>query len=329
MPEGIWKYISFILALVLSLSIVGNVLLYTQIGELRSYENISNISTIEQPENVTVLKLQLQKLKSEVEFLRGLIASMNESKGNISIAILPIFGPIDEELALKIIKRIREIRSNRTIGGVLLWIESPGGYVGPVREIYEELKKLSHLKPIVAYTGGYAYSGAYYIACAAQKIIADPLADVGSIGVIYVHFNAEKYYENNGIEVEVFKTGPYKDMGADWRGLTPEEREIIKNQIQTYFDDFISVVSEGRNMTIEEVKKFATGRTWFAKDVNGTLVDELGDMDLAIRELLKIMGVKKANILVYDIEREKFEIGGTSLLYMPSQQAYGYITWRG
>lgn len=243
----------------------------------------------------------------------------------MTVAILPIFGPIDDESALNVIEVIRRIRENDTIKGVLVWIESPGGFVGPVREIYIELKKLDYIKPVIAYVSGYAYSGGYYIACAAKEIVANPLADVGSIGVIYVHFNAEKYYEMNGIEVEVFKTGPYKDMGADWRKLTPEERKIVQTQIQTYFNDFLQVVSEGRNMTVEDVKKFATGRTWFAKDVNGTLVDKLGDLDLALKELLKLIGAKKANVIVYDVNRGKFEIGTTALLYMPPNLVYGYI----
>ncbi|CAB49512.1 signal peptide peptidase SppA [Pyrococcus abyssi] len=335
MRAEVWKYLSLILTLVLSLSIVSNALLYMQMGELEKYKemppSVNETTTIVSPtqENITILKLQIERLKREVSFLRSLLESENVTTANATIAVLPIIGPIDSSSALGIIKAIREIRGNDTIKGVLLWIESPGGYVGPVREIYNELKKLGYLKPIVAYVSGYAYSGAYYIACAAREIIAEPLSEVGSIGVIYVHFNAEEYYKMNGIEVEVFKTGPYKDMGADWRGLTPEERDIIKNEIQTYFNDFLEVVSEGRNMTINETKKFATGRAWFAKDVNGTLVDKLGDFDVALKELLKLIGAKKANVIILNMEDNEFEIGTTSMLYMPASQAYGYIRWRG
>ncbi|AFK23031.1 signal peptide peptidase SppA [Pyrococcus sp. ST04] len=323
MSNSVWKYVSFILMLILALSIVTNALLYIQIGEIKSQQKEIVVPASNLTENKT-LSLKIQELKREIEFLRSLVATKSKG-GNMSIAIVPIFGPIDNYMALNIVKIIREIRDNSSIGGVLLWIESPGGYVGPVRVIYEELKKLSYVKPIVAYTGSYADSGAYYIACAAEKIIADPLAEVGSIGVLYVHFNAEEYYKMNGIKVEVFKTGPYKDMGADWRGLTPEERRIIKDQIETYFNEFLEVVSEGRNMSINETRKFANGLAWFAKDVNGTLVDELGDLDSAIRELLKLMNVTSANVVMYSTPPENFEITESSSLYMPAKYVYGYI----
>ncbi|MFA4639561.1 signal peptide peptidase SppA [Pyrococcus kukulkanii] len=328
MTNGVWKYLTFILLLILGFSAIANVLLYMQIGALKSYNQTLpqvQVGSLNQTTNETLLlKLKIEDMKNEIEYLKSLL-SQEKGKGNVSIAIVPIFGPIDNQLALHVVKIIRGIRENSSIGGVLLWIESPGGMAGPVRIIYEELKKLSYLKPIVAYSGGYMDSGAYYIACAANKIVADPLAEVGSIGVIYVHFNAEKYYEMNGIKVEVFKTGPYKDTGADWRGLTPEERKMIRDQIEMYFNEFLNVVSEGRNMTLNETKKYADGRVWFAKDVKGTLVDETGDLDSAIRTLLKLMNVTSAKVIMFDSKPQEFEISESVTLYMPANYVYPYI----
>ncbi|AAL81707.1 signal peptide peptidase SppA [Pyrococcus furiosus DSM 3638] len=327
MPEGVWKYISFILALVLSFSIAANALLYLQVGELQSttyklqkiLPSQTNITT-----NYTTLQLKIEELKKEIEYLRAYIQKQNET-ANGSLAIVPIFGLIDENMALEVVKKLEVIKSDPSIRGVLLWIDSPGGYIGPVRAIYKEVKELAYIKPIVAYISGYATSGGYYIACGADKIIADPYAQVGSIGVIYVHFNAQKYYEMNGIEVEVFKTGPYKDMGADWRGLKPEEREIIQKQIDVYFKTFLDVVMEGRNLNETKVKEYADGRAWFAYEVNGTLIDDIGDLQYAIEETKKLANLKSANIVIFDVKPSNFEIRGSSALYLPQEYVYKYI----
>ncbi|AEH24047.1 signal peptide peptidase SppA [Pyrococcus yayanosii] len=331
--RGVWKYLTFILALILGFSLVANVLLYVQVGTLQktSFDNVTRTIVIRENatsstfENVSLLKVQIEEMRREIEYLRAQLRASRGTFGNATIAVVPIFGPIDDYLALHVVRILRELRDNSSVGGVLLWIESPGGYIGPVRAIYEEVKKLAYEKPVVAYTAGYADSGAYYIACAAEKIIADPLAEVGSIGVIYVHFNAEQYYAMNGIKVDVFKTGPHKDMGADWRGLTEEEKKIITEQIDAYFQEFLRVVSESRNMTLNKTKEFADGRVWFAYQVKGTLVDDTGDMDYALKVLVDMMGVEGARVIVYDSPTSDFGIAQSSALYMPARYVYSYI----
>ncbi|ALM74681.1 signal peptide peptidase SppA [Thermococcus barophilus] len=333
--EEVWKYLTFILTLLLALAVVSNVLLYTQNSELqkalvvnRTTEvkvEMPNITVKTSVGNITALQAKIEELQRQIEYLKEQLREKQPAKANTTIAILPIMGPIDENMALDVVSKIRQIKENESIGGVLLWIESPGGYVGPVRVIYKELKKLSYSKPVVAYTGGYADSGGYFIACAADKIIADPLAEVGSIGVLYVHYDLEQYYAQNGIKVNVFKTGKYKDMGAEWRDLTPEEREMIKNIIDTYFQDFLQVVSEGRHLDMNTTKKYATGQTWFATDVKGILVDDTGDLDYAIKVLEQLMNVKSAKVVLYSAQKTDFGIYESSSLYMPANYVYSYI----
>ncbi|WP_461866160.1 signal peptide peptidase SppA [Thermococcus sp.] len=309
--KEIWKYIALILALMLATSIIATTLLYLQNSELQkgyifnkttsAKVEVRNQTVIVSTGNITALQAKIDELQQEIEYLKEQLREKQISKNvtNATIAIVPIFGPIDEYTALDLIPKLRAIAKNNSIEGVLLWIDSPGGYVGPVRELYREVKKLSYTKPVVAYTGGTMASGAYFIACGADKIIADPLADVGSIGVIYVHYDLEQNYERNGIKVEVFKTGPYKDMGAEWRSLTDEEKKIISNMIDAYFTDFLNAVSAGRNMTINETKKFATGRTWFALNVTGTLIDETGNIDYSIKVLKKMMNTSSVKVIIY------------------------------
>ena len=336
MEKGeVWKYLTFILTLLLALAIVSNVLLYTQNSELqralmtnKTNEigiELRNITVQAPTGNITALQAKIEELQKQIEYLKEQLRRKQPAKANATIAILPIMGPIDEAMALDVVSKIREIKENESIGGVLLWVESPGGYVGPVRVIYKELKKLNYEKPVVAYTGGYADSGGYFIACAAEKIIADPLAEVGSIGVIYVHYDLEQYYVQNGIKVNVFKTGKYKDMGAEWRDLTPEEKEMIRNAIDTYFQDFLQAVSEGRHLDINTTKEYATGRTWFATEVKGILVDDTGDLDYAIKVLEELIGVKSARIILYNTQKTEFGIYESSSLYMPASYVYSYI----
>jgi protease-4 len=326
MRENIWKYISVILTLLLALSVVVITVLYQATSPIAVSPNATVPAVVETPLNVTcngTSNYQLSQLKDEVAYLSSLINGTDSE----TIAVVPIFGIITEYTALEVVPLLRKLANNGSIGGVLLWIESPGGDVGPVMEVYSAVRKLSLIKPVVDYSGGMMASGGYYIANGANKIIASPLAEIGSIGVLYVHYDLQENYQRNGIKVEVFKTGPYKDMGAEWRGLTDEEKRIIANMINTYFQAFLQAVSEGRNMSISEVKKFATGRTWFAENVTGTLVDGVGGMDTAISTLEKLMNVTSARVVIYkNLETPgDFEIIGSKALYLDSSYLEPYL----
>ena len=326
MKENIWKYISAVLILLLALSVVAIALLYQSASPIAVSPNMTTPAVVETPVNLTcngTSSYQINQLREEVAYLRSLI----NNTGGKTIAVVPIFGIIDDYTALEVIPLLRRISTNSSIGGVLLWIESPGGEVGPVMEIYSSVKKLSLVKPVVAYSGGIMASGGYYIANGADKIVASPLAEVGSIGVIYVHYDLQENYQRNGIKVEVFKTGPYKDMGAEWRDLTPEEKKIITNMVNTYFQAFLQAVSEGRNMSVSQVKKFASGRTWFAENVTGTLVDETGGIDTAISVLERLMNVTGAKVVIYkNLETPSdFEVAGSKALYLDPSYITPYL----
>ena len=334
MRENIWKYVSAVLILLLAVSSVAVVLLYEQNSGLKSYStiNATNVSPIvvetslNSTCNGTAYRLQIEELQSQIRFLQAQLRAKNAPQGNTTIAIVPVFGLIDDYTALHLVPLLREIAKNDSIGGVILWIESPGGYVSAVREIYSTVRKLDMVKPVVAYTGGLAASGGYYIAVAADKIVADPLAEVGSIGVIYVHYDLQKNYEMNGIKVDVFKTGPYKDMGAEWRGLTKEEREMIADQIDTYFQAFLRAVSTGRNMPINETREYATGRTWFAVNVTGSLVDETGSIDDAVEVISRMLNVTNPRVVVFNGGRpSNFGIFGSTALLLDPRYVNAYL----
>ncbi|WP_456368018.1 signal peptide peptidase SppA [Thermococcus sp.] len=317
---NLWKYISAVLILLLALLSVSTALLYYQLKPQVVSTNTTGPTVVESRlnltcQNGTLNSSAVSQLLDQISYLQLLATSKGTGE---TIAIVPIFGLITETTSLEVIPLLRDLATNDSVGGVLLWIESPGGEVGPVIEIYSEVKKLSLVKPVVSYSGGIMASGGYYIAVGSDRIIAAPLAQVGSIGVLYVHYDLEKNYQMNGIKVNVFKTGEHKDMGAEWRDLTPYEREKISEMVNIYFQAFLNAVSSGRNMTVDEVKRFATGETWFAENVTGTLVDETGGIDTAIEALEKLMNVSTAKIVVYkNLERpERFGLYGSTSLYL-------------
>ena len=132
------------------------------------------------------------------------------------------------------------------------------------------------------------------IACAAHRIVAAPGAIVGSIGVISVRPALERLLERAGIGVNVNKSGEFKDLGAPWREITPEENEKIQELIDDSYDSFVSIVSESRGLNKERVKELATGEVYLApRGLEEGLVDELGDLDRAIELAANAAGVSK------------------------------------
>ena len=152
---------------------------------------------------------------------------------------------------------------------------------------------------MVASIRGTGASGAYMIGCAARQIVASPGAIIGSIGVISVRPVLEELLGRVGIGVNVNKSGAYKDMGAFWREATPEEQQKMQTLIDDFFDVFVSIVAQSRNMDEATVRSRATGEVFIAsraKDLG--LVDEFGDLDRAIDIAAELSGAPRRPVFV-------------------------------
>lgn len=240
---------------------------------------------------------EIQRLREEIDKIKNQNIPIN---GNI--AVVRIFGILDQEDVLPITAQLRKLTEDKEVGGVVLWIDSPGGGVSAVTEIYDEVQRLNIRKPVVSYVGGVAASGGYYLAVASDKIIVKPDAILGSIGVIYVHEDLTEYFKMFGIKVEVIKTGEDKDLGASWRPLSNDDRENIKNMINEDFDRFIYVVSKGRNLSTKEVLKYSDGNVWSGTQaVSYKLADRVGTLDTAIEELKVTAGLKNPKVSFFQI----------------------------
>jgi protease-4 len=174
-------------------------------------------------------------------------------------------------------------------------INSPGGTVGASQEIHQGIKDLREKGiPVVASLGDVAASGGIYIAVAAEKIVANPGTVTGSIGVVLKANNLRALYQKIGVESEVIKSGPYKDILSTFRPLTEDERSLLQEVIDDTYNQFVRAIAEGRNLAEEQVRSFADGRIFTghrAKEFG--LVDELGGIEQAVKlaaELAKIEG---------------------------------------
>jgi len=189
---------------------------------------------------------------------------------------------------------------DKAVKAIVLRIESPGGEIAPCQEILWEIERVKETKPIVVSMGGTAASGGYYISTQANKIVALPTTQTGSIGVISAVINVEELLEKLGIQIEIFKGGKYKDMYWGFRELTPEEEEIMQGIVDEYYEQFIDVVAEGRGLSEEEVRNLATGQLYSGTEAKELgLVDKLGGLDTAINLAAELAGLETAIVEYY------------------------------
>ncbi|MEO0247088.1 MAG: signal peptide peptidase SppA [candidate division WOR-3 bacterium] len=194
-----------------------------------------------------------------------------------------------------------EVSSKRPqVKGMLVIINSPGGGIVPSDEIFRSIQSFKKSgKPVVAYLGSVAASGGYYVACAADYIISHPMTITGSIGVIFEVPVIKNLMDKIGVEMVVIKSGPNKDIGSPFRKMTDEERKIVENIINQGYNNFLQVVCESRQISIDSLKKIADGRVLTGDDAKKFgLVDTLGDLFLAKSEIKKRIKAKGPVIFV-------------------------------
>ncbi len=207
------------------------------------------------------------------------------------VALIRIEGPILD--AKDTIDELKEHLKDPSIKAIVLRIDSPGGAVAPSQEIYEEVRKAVAKKKVVISMGSVAASGGYYIASPATRIVANPGTLTGSIGVIMEIPNIEGLMNKIGVKTEVIKSGRHKDLASMFRGIKKEEREILQNVLDNVHEQFIRAVAEGRNMLPDDVKKIADGRIFTGEQaLKAGLIDELGNLEDAIKTAAKLAGIK-------------------------------------
>ena len=192
-----------------------------------------------------------------------------------------------------VLSQLVEFRDDRRIKAIILRINSPGGGVGASQEIYTEVRKTNRTKKVIVSLGGTAASGGYYIASAGDKIVASPGTLTGSIGVIMEFIQIQELFKKIGVNLEVLKSGEFKDIGSPYRELTDKDKGLLVDLISDIQEQFIDAVAKGRDMPVEKVREIADGRILtgaMAKDLG--LVDQLGNFQDAVDLAKSMAGIK-------------------------------------
>ena len=214
------------------------------------------------------------------------------------------FGLIEEESTLgRVQSELKKAGEDDRVRALVLRIDSPGGGVTASDQIYSEIVRWKKEKgiPVVAALGDLAASGGYYVACAADRIVAYPTTVTGSIGVIMMGLNLEGLLAKIGVKNQTFKAGEYKDMLSPLRGATPEERRIIQTILDSMKARFITVVRESRpRLDQSRFAEVTDGRILTATQAREAgLVDDVGDLREAIDDAKQAAKLERAKVIVY------------------------------
>ncbi len=229
------------------------------------------------------------------------------SLGGNRVALVEVEGLIVD--ADRVVRELDDHAEDASIRAVVVRIQSPGGVVGPTQEIYDAVRRVRRKgKPVVASMGAIAASGGYYLAAAADRIVANPGTLTGSIGVLMQLAEIEGLLKRVGVHFEVVKAGRHKDIGNVGRPMTDEERAILQGLLDDMYEQFVSAVAVGRGLDREKVLAAADGRIYSgrrAKELG--LVDALGGLDDAVRLAGSLAGIPGKPRLIRP--RRPFQLG--------------------
>jgi len=195
---------------------------------------------------------------------------------------------------------LKKFRDDQGIRAIVVRVDSPGGSVGPSQEIMEEINKTKKVKKVVVSCGSLAASGGYYIASAADLIMASPGTATGSIGVIMQLTNVEALTKKIGVDFFSIKAGALKDMGSPFKPLTPEEKAVFQSLLNNIHEQFIKDVAKNRKLPVEKVRGLADGRVYTGQEAKELgLVDALGNFNDAVERAGRLGGIKGKIETVY------------------------------
>ncbi|MEK6934569.1 MAG: signal peptide peptidase SppA, partial [Nanoarchaeota archaeon] len=232
------------------------------------------------------------------------------------IAVIPIMGVITSGngdgsffsqptlSSSTIVSFIEAANNDNNIKGIILNINSPGGAVVPSKEVVDSIKKVN--KPVVALIRDVGASGAYWIASAADHIVADPLSITGSIGVIGSYLEFSDLFGEYGIKYQSIISGKDKDLGSPYTNLTNEQRVLLEGKLAKIHKYFIDDVNKNRK---KNLTPYATGLFYLgieAKEIG--LIDELGGKEEAINATLKLANITNYELAVFRKERTIFDL---------------------
>lgn len=208
------------------------------------------------------------------------------------------FYDMEKCISTHVIEELARLREDDGVKAVVFRINSPGGSAYLSEQIWHQVVELRKKKPVVVSMGDVAASGGYYIACAANRIIAEPNTLTGSIGIFGVFPNAAGLFDKIGLSTEVVKTNAFSDLGNLSRPMTESEKTLIQGYVERGYRTFLTRCADGRNMPLEAVDKIAQGRVWTGEQaLEIGLVDALGGIDTAIRTAAELAEIDSYEVM--------------------------------
>lgn len=220
------------------------------------------------------------------------------------IAVVEIKGVIlDSE---EIVRQLKKFHEDRSIQAILLRIDSPGGGVAASQEIYEEVRKIRETgKIVVVSMSSLAASGGYYVACGANKIVANKGTLTGSIGVISQFMQFDSLMGKIGITMNTIKSGKMKDAGNPFRKMTADDREFFQSLMDDVHKQFIGVVEDERGIEHDTLVKYADGRVFTGvQALELGLVDTLGTFEDAVGIAAELAGISGEPSIVKEAKKK-------------------------
>lgn len=223
-----------------------------------------------------------------------------------NIGIVEVYGVMDESLGRTAIENIERWTDNNSIKAIVIHINSGGGGAAISQEMYDAILRARDEKPVVTSMASVAASGGYYIACATDRIIANPGTLTGSIGVIFQYHTFEGLMQKVGVGTETVKSGELKDVGSYSRPMAEKEELMLRSIVMDTYEQFVSVVAEGRGKDVEEVYPLADGSLYTGLQAyNLGLVDTLGGLYEAVEIAAELAGLEGEPKIVRRYERKK------------------------
>ena len=201
-----------------------------------------------------------------------------------------------------LLEQLEKARRDRRVKAVVLRINSPGGTVGATELMHDEIVRFKKSgKPVVAVMMDVAASGAYYIACACDEIVAQRSTITGSIGVVMQLFDVTGTMQMIGVDSNAIASGPYKDSGSPLREMRPEERQLFEGIVDEMYERFVEVVDAGRpGLDEAAVRRLADGRVYTARQAREAgLIDRVTTMQGAIDLAKRRAGLKRVRLVAY------------------------------
>ena len=255
--------------------------------------------------------------------IRPLTEETVEGKSGPKILLMDVSGMLSDEgtqpilnlgnppprvpMLVRVREELKKAEEDKEVRALIVRINSPGGTVTASDIMYREILSFKERtrRPVVAVMMDIAASGGYYLALAADTIVAHPTTVTGSIGTIMLSVNAEGLMQKIGVAATTIKSAEHKDMGSPFRSLTPEERAVFQAVIDELQRQFLAKVVAHRKLAPETARKLADGRVYTADQALAHgLVDKIGYMSDAIAAAKQAAGLDEARVIVYHRPRQ-------------------------